>query len=58
MIIEVTAHAHDNCRKKAVWNGRVLLIPIDDLTVDIVKIVFDDCFEVKSVALRVAEVEL
>ena len=41
--------------KKAVWTHRVLLILFDDVKVILVNIVYDNCFDAKSVALRVAE---
>ena len=37
--IEVMAHAHYDLVKKVVWARRVWLIHIDDLKVDVVKIV-------------------
>ena len=50
--INYTAHAHNAWLKKAVWDLRVCLILIDNLKVDVVKIVFDICLDYKSVALR------
>ena len=55
--IEVAAHAHYAWVNKAVWASRVFLILIVDLNVDVVKIVFANCFGRKSVALRAVEGE-
>ena len=41
--IEAVAHAHDAWKNKAVWNCRVCLTLLDNMKVDLVNIVFDNC---------------
>ena len=53
--IEAETHAHDAWWKKVVWTYRLLSILLDNLKVDVFKIIFDHCLGGKSVALRVAE---
>ena len=55
MRIEVAVYAHDARVKRSAWTHMVGLIVIDDLNVDVFKVVFDNCFVKKSVALRAAE---
>ena len=56
MIIESAAHVHCDCLKNAVWTCSACFILIDNLKVDVVNIVFDNCLDYKILALRVAKV--
>ena len=53
--IDVAAHSHYACGNNVVWNCRVVLILLNKVQVDLVNMVFTDCFDKKSVALIVAE---
>ena len=53
---KVVYHAHDTWVKKALLTCRVRLILLDEIDIDVVKVVFPSCFDGISVALGVAEV--
>ena len=55
LIIEVATYSNDDWRKKMDWNRRVWLILFDEVKIDVVKIAFTNCFDVKNVVLRVME---
>ena len=53
--IESTDNAHDVWWKKAVRVLGVCFLLFDNPKIDVVKIVFDNCIDYRSVALKIAE---